>query len=137
MRGWSARTLGPGNFHNSSGSIDFMKQSGDIKLDLNFEARFKLFWKLQVAIFLDGGNIWTIKDYPEQPTGFFRFDTFYKQIAVNYGAGIRLDFDFFVIRVDLGIKLYDPGYPIESERFRTELTWANDFALHFAVGYPF
>ena len=137
MRGWSARTLGPGNFHNSSGSIDFMKQSGDIKLDLNIEARFKLFWKLQIALFVDGGNIWTIKDYPEQPTGYFRFDTFYKQIACNYGVGVRLDFDYFVIRVDLGIKLYDPGYPIPSERFRTELTWANDFALHFAVGYPF
>lgn len=137
MRGWSSRTLGPGNFHNSSGSIDFMKQSGDIKLDLNLEARFKLFWKLQLALFVDAGNIWTIKDYPEQPTGYFRFDTFYKQIACNYGAGLRLDFEYFIIRVDMGIKLYDPGYPVVSERFRTELSWSNDFAFHFAVGYPF
>ena len=137
MRGWSARKLGPGNFYNSSGSIDFMKQSGDIKFDLNLEARFRLIWKLEAAIFVDAGNIWTIRDYAEQPTGVFRWNEFYKQIACNYGVGLRLDFDFFVIRVDMGIKLYDPGYPIESERWRTDLTWRNDFALHFAVGYPF
>ena len=137
MRGWSARRLGPGNFYNSSGSIDFMKQSGDIKLDLNLEARFRLIWKLEAAVFVDAGNIWTIRDYAEQPTGVFRWNEFYKQIACNYGAGLRLDFDFFVIRVDLGIKLYDPGYPVKSERWRTELTWKNDFALHFSVGYPF
>jgi outer membrane protein assembly factor BamA len=137
MRGWSARRLGPGNFNNSTGSIDFMKQSGDIKLDLNLEARFRLVWKLEAAIFLDAGNIWTIREYTEQPTGAFKWNEFYKQIACNYGAGLRLDFDFFVIRVDLGIKLYDPGFPIKSERWRTELTWKNDFALHFAVGYPF
>ena len=137
MRGWSARRLGPGNFYNNSGSIDFMKQSGDIKLDLNLEARFRLIWKLEAALFLDAGNIWTIRDYAEQPTGVFRWNEFYKQIACNYGAGLRLDFDFFVIRVDMGIKLYDPGYPIKNERWRTELSWKNDFALHFAVGYPF
>ena len=137
MRGWSARRLGPGNFNNSSGSIDFMKQSGDIKLDLNLEARFRLVWKLETALFIDAGNIWTIRDYAEQPTGLFRWNEFYKQIACNYGLGLRLDFDFFVVRVDMGIKLYDPGYPIKSERWRTELSWRNDFALHFAVGYPF
>ena len=137
MRGWSARRLGPGNFKNNSGSIDFMKQSGDIKFDLNLEARFRLIWKLEAALFLDAGNIWTIHDYAEQPTGAFRWNEFYKQIACNYGVGLRLDFDFFVIRVDMGIKLYDPGYPIENERWRTDLTWKNDFALHFAVGYPF
>ena len=137
MRGWSARRLGPGNFNNNSGSIDFMKQSGDIKLDLNLEARFRLVWKLEAALFLDAGNIWTIRDYAEQPTGVFHWNEFYKQIACNYGAGLRLDFDFFVIRVDMGIKLYDPGYPIKNERWRTELSWRNDFALHFAVGYPF
>lgn len=137
MRGWSARRLGPGNFNNNSGSIDFMKQSGDIKFDLNLEARFRLVWKLEAALFLDAGNIWTIRNYPEQPSGMFMWNEFYKQIACNYGAGIRLDFDFFVIRVDMGIKLYDPSYPIVSERWRTELTWRDDFALHFAVGYPF
>lgn len=136
MRGWSARTLGPGNFYNSSGSIDYMKQSGDIKLDLNLEARFKLIWKLETAFFVDAGNIWTIQDYEEQPTGYFQWGEFYKQIACSYGMGLRLDFSFFVIRVDFGIKLYDPGQANISDRWRTNLT-ADDFAFHFAVGYPF
>lgn len=136
MRGWTARALGPGNFRNTSGSIDFMRQSGDIKLDFNLEARFHLFWKLETALFVDAGNIWTIKDYAEQPTGVFRFDTFYQQIALDYGVGLRLNFDFFVIRLDLGIKLYDPGRT-KDERWRTDLTWSDDFAIHFAVGYPF
>lgn len=136
MRGWTARALGPGNFRNTSGSIDFMRQSGDIKLDFNIEARFHLFWKFESAIFVDAGNIWTIKDYAEQPTGVFRFDTFYKQIALDYGIGLRLNFDFFVVRLDMGIKLYDPGRMV-NDRWRTDLTWKDDFALHFAVGYPF
>lgn len=136
MRGWTARALGPGNFKNTSGSIDFMRQSGDIKLDFNLEARFHLFWKLETALFVDAGNIWTIKDYAEQPTGVFKFNNFYKQIALDYGVGLRLNFDFFVVRLDLGIKLYDPGRNA-NERWRTELSWQEDFALHFAVGYPF
>ena len=136
MRGWTARALGPGNFRNTSGSIDFMRQSGDIKLDLNFEARFHLFWKLETALFVDAGNIWTIRDYAEQPTGVFKFDNFYKQIALDYGIGLRLNFDFVIIRLDMGIKLYDPGRTT-NERWRTDLTWNDDFALHFAVGYPF
>lgn len=136
MRGWTARALGPGNFRNTSGSIDFMRQSGDIKFDFNLEARFHLFWKLETALFLDAGNIWTIKDYPEQPTGVFKFNEFYKQIALDYGVGLRLNFDFFVVRLDLGVKLYDPGRN-KNDRWRTDLTWQDDFALHFAVGYPF
>ena len=136
MRGWTARALGPGNFRNTSGSIDFMRQSGDIKLDFNLEARFHLFWKLETAVFVDAGNIWTIKDYAEQPTGVFKFDNFYKQIALDYGIGLRLNFDFFIVRLDLGVKLYDPGRN-RNDRWRTDLTWQDDFALHFAVGYPF
>lgn len=136
MRGWTARALGPGNFRNTSGSIDFMRQSGDIKLDFNLEARFHLFWKLETALFVDAGNIWTIKDYAEQPTGVFKFDNFYKQIALDYGIGLRLNFGFFIVRLDMGVKLYDPGRA-EHERWRTDLTWKDDFALHFAIGYPF
>lgn len=136
VRGWAVRTLGPGRYANN-GDIDYMNQSGDIRLDLNAELRFKLFWKIYGALFLDAGNIWTIKDYDEQPGGYFRFSTFYKEIACSYGIGIRADFDYFVIRLDMGVKLYEPSGTTTSERWRTDLTWKNDFALHFAVGYPF
>lgn len=136
VRGWAVRTLGPGHYANS-GSVDYMNQSGDIRLDLNAELRFKLFWKIYGALFVDAGNIWTIKDYEEQAGGYFQFSTFYKEIACSYGIGIRADFDYFVIRLDMGVKLYEPSGTTTSERWRTDLTWQNDFALHFAVGYPF
>ncbi len=136
VRGWSVRTLGPGRYANG-GYIDYMNQSGDIRLDLNAEMRFKLFWKIYGALFIDAGNIWTIKDYEEQPGGYFQWSTFYKEIACSYGIGIRADFDYFVIRLDMGVKLYEPSGTTTSQRWRTDLNWKDDFALHFAVGYPF
>ncbi|MDD3405525.1 MAG: outer membrane protein assembly factor [Sphingobacteriia bacterium] len=137
LRGWSVRSLGPGSYKNTSGYIDYMNQSGDIKLDLNVEARFKLFWKLEGAAFIDAGNIWTIKEYAEQPNGQFQWNEFYKQIGCSYGIGLRLNFDFFIIRVDMGLKLYDPCYETREERWRSSFNWKDDVAFHFAVGYPF
>lgn len=137
VRGWSVRSLGPGSFKSEGRNIDFMLQSGDIKLDLNVEYRTKLFWKLQGAAYIDAGNIWTFRDYVDQPGGQFRFNRFYKEIAVSYGLGIRLDFDFFVLRFDTGMKAVNPAsegkdrYPLVHPSFR------RDFAFHFAVGYPF
>lgn len=136
VRGWGVRTLGPGSFRTEDTRIDFNNQSGDIKLDLNIEYRAKLVSVLEGALFLDAGNIWTIRDYETQPGGAFRFDSFYNQIAVAYGIGLRLNFSFFVFRVDYGLKLYDPALP-RQERWRTKPTWKDDMALHFAIGYPF
>lgn len=137
VRAWSVRTLGPGSYANSSLGIDFMNQSGDIKLDLNVEYRSYLFWKLHGALFVDAGNIWTLRKYENQPGGQFQFDKFYKEIALGYGVGVRADFDYFVLRLDLGIKAYDPALTgKEAWRFvRPELK--QDFTLNFAVGYPF
>jgi outer membrane protein assembly factor BamA len=135
VRGWSARGLGPGSF---AGDGNFLNQSGDIKLDASIEYRTRLFWKFRGAVFIDAGNIWTIREYDSQPGGTFRWNKFYKQIAVAYGIGLRLDLDFFILRFDGGMKainpVYDSGklrYPIAHPRF------GRDFAFHFAVGYPF
>ena len=87
-------------------NTNLLDQSGDIKLDASIEYRSKLFWKFQGAIFVDAGNIWTIRDYDNQPGGVFKFDKFYKQIAVAYGLGLRLDLDFFILRFDGGIDVY-------------------------------
>lgn len=136
VRGWSVRTLGPGNY-SSENLNDFVKQSGDIKLLMNLEYRTKLFWKLEAAVFLDAGNIWTIKNYVSQPNGQFRFIKFYKQIALAYGVGLRFDFNYFLIRFDLGMKAYNPTLP-KADRWRYhDVTWKDDFAFHFAIGYPF
>ena len=136
VRGWSARSLGPGSY-NAGTKVDYMKQSGDIKLDLNIEYRTKLVWLLELAAFIDAGNIWTLKD-EGQVGGQFKFDQFYKQIALSYGIGLRLNFDYFVIRLDWGIKAFDPSRG-DGERWRFVPGWniLKDTALHFAVGYPF
>ena len=107
VRGWSVRNLGPGSF---AGDGNFMNQSGDIKLDASIEYRTRLFWKFRGAAFIDAGNIWTIREYENQPGGVFEFDKFYKQIAVAYGLGLRLDLDFFVLRFDGGMKAINPKY---------------------------
>ncbi len=135
VRGWSVRELGPGSF---SGDGNFLNQTGDIKFDANIEYRTRLFWKFQGALFIDAGNIWTLRNYDDQPGGQFKFDKFYKQIAVAYGLGLRLDLDFFILRLDGGMKAINPMY--ERGRNRYPITHPNfdrDFAFHFAVGYPF
>jgi outer membrane protein assembly factor BamA len=135
VRGWSVRSLGPGSMRKDSAS--FATQAGDIRLDANLEYRAKLFWKFELATFIDAGNIWTIRSYPGQQEGKFEFKEFYKEIAFSYGIGLRLDFDFFLIRFDTGFKVYDPQ--AEGPR-RWAITYPNfhsNFAWHFAVGYPF
>ena len=136
VRGWGVRTLGPGAYDAKNSVTDFINQCGDIRLDLSIEYRAKLFWVLEGALFVDAGNIWTIKDYPNQPGGQFKFDKFYKQIAAAYGLGLRMDFTYFLLRLDLGFKAYNPAmnqerWPIIHPR------WGRDANFHFAVGYPF
>lgn len=135
VRGWSVRDLGPGAF---PGDGNFMNQSGDIKLDASIEYRSKLFWKFQGAAFIDAGNIWTIREYENQKGGVFKFNKFYKQIAVAYGLGLRLDLDFFVLRFDGGMKAINPVHKTKKEQYPIiHPDFKRDFAFHFAVGYPF
>lgn len=138
VRGWGVRELGPGSFHGTDGRIDFINQTGDLKLDLNAEYRTYLFWKFNGALFIDAGNIWTLRNYKEQPGGQFKFDKFYKQIAVAYGLGLRLNFSYFILRFDFGMKAINPAYDDNKEHyaiFHPDLS--RDFTFHFAVGLPF
>ena len=138
VRGWSVRSLGPGSFRGTDGRIDFINQTGDMKFDLNLEYRTKLFWKFNGAAFVDAGNIWTLRNYAEQPGGQFKFSEFYKQIAVAYGLGIRLNFDYFVLRFDMGMKAVNPAYEDSHEHYAfLHPSLKRDFSFHFAVGLPF
>ena len=138
VRGWSVRGLGPGRYCGNDGAIDFINQTGDMKLDLNAEYRTNLFWKLGAAVFIDAGNIWTLRNYSEQPGGQFKLNEFYKQIAVAYGVGFRLNFDFFILRFDMGMKAINPAYKTTREHFPIlHHDMGRDFAFHFAVGMPF
>ncbi len=137
VRGWSVRSLGPGSYKGTEGNMNYINHSGDIKLDVNLEYRTHLFWKFNGAAFIDAGNIWNIRDYEGQEEGTFRFNRFYKQLAVAYGLGLRFDLDYLIIRFDGGMKAVNPmktgkdKYPFLRPKF------SRDFAFHFAVGYPF
>ena len=136
VRGWGVRTLGPGSFNSNDSLINFIRQCGDIRFDINLEYRAKLFWVVELGLFMDAGNIWTIKDYKNQEGGVFKFNKFYEQIAAAYGAGIRLDFKYFLVRVDMGMKAFNPAsgqehWPLLHPKFK------RDSEFHFSVGYPF
>lgn len=138
VRGWSVRDLGPGSYRGRDGKVDFVNQTGNMKLDLSIELRTYLFWKLHGACFIDAGNVWNTRSYPDMAGALFRFDEFYRQIAVAYGLGLRLNFDYFILRLDGGMKAINPSephgrlhYPLIHPHFH------RDFTLHFAVGLPF
>ncbi|MCC8175308.1 MAG: BamA/TamA family outer membrane protein [Bacteroidales bacterium] len=136
VRGWNVRALGPGSYDARNTASAFIHQCGDIQLEMSAEYRMKLFWVLEAGLFVDAGNIWTIHNYESQPGGFFRFDEFYKQIAAAYGVGLRFDFTYFLLRLDLGMKAHNPAkgqepWPLIHPR------WGRDATIHFAVGYPF
>lgn len=136
VRGWAVRTLGPGAFRSINSVSDFMDQCGDIRFIMSAEYRAKLFWIVEMGAFIDIGNIWTIGNYANQPDGVFRFNSFYRQLAAAYGLGVRLDFDYFLLRFDLGMKAHNPAagtepWPLLHPR------WGRDRAFHFSIGYPF
>jgi hypothetical protein len=137
IRAWQVRSLGPGSSVPKDST--FLNQTGDIKLEANAEYRFKLFWILEGAVFLDAGNIWTYKDDPARPGSQFRLKTFYKDIAVGTGAGLRFDFKFVIGRVDLGMKLRDPSVNSGSKwiALNRAYNFKDDFALVIGIGYPF
>lgn len=137
VRGWGVRELGPGSMYKKDDT--FYDHSGDIKFDAGVEYRSKIFWVLELGAFIDAGNIWTIKEYPDQPGGQFKFDQFYKEIAMAWGLGLRLDFDFVLIRLDCGWKAYDPANNPESTKWpiKDPLKLKKNTSWHIAVGYPF
>ena len=139
VRGWSVRSLGPGRYRDKDGNINFITQTGDLKLDLNLEYRAHLFWKFGGALFVDAGNIWTLRDYPDQPGGQFKLRRILKDMAVSYGLGLRLNFDYFIIRFDLGMKAVNPAFETDDEEHFPIIhpRLKRDLAFHFAVGLPF
>lgn len=138
VRGWSVRSLGPGSYTGADGRINFINQTGDVRLDLNAEWRTYLFWKFNGALFVDAGNIWTLREYKDQPGGQFKFSTFLSQIAASYGLGLRLNFDYFILRFDMAMKAVNPVHETEKQHFPIiHPDFSRDFTFHFAVGLPF
>ncbi|WP_449406493.1 translocation and assembly module lipoprotein TamL [Pararhodonellum marinum] len=147
IRAWLPRRLGPGSFTpavREDGTFDYrFEQPGDILLEAMFEYRQKLFGYFDGAVFVDAGNIWTFPGGTSREGGEFRVDRFYKEIAVGTGVGVRMDFEFLVIRLDMGIKAYDPARP-EGERwildnlsFNRPLGERGQTVFNVGIGYPF
>ncbi len=137
IRAWQVKNLGPGSY-NDLEETAFPNQTGDVKLEANMEYRFKLFWKMEAALFMDVGNIWSLSNEDDREGAGFEFSRFYKELAVGTGVGTRFVFSFFIFRFDLGIPLRNP-YPIEGA------TWlpgnagisGKDLTFNLAIGYPF
>ena len=128
MRGWQARTLGPGDSMQSQ-IFTIPSQTGDFKLEADVEFRFKMFWKIEGALFAEAGNVWNLKSE--------KLDLL-RTIAADWGFGVRINLDLIVARLDLGVKAYDPGRDV-GQRWIGPSQWLNtqSLALHFGIGYPF
>lgn len=139
MRGWQARTLGPG----AGPMYDYFvipSQVADAKFEFNVEYRFPMFWKIEGAAFVDVGNIYNIfrnTQYaaPDVYKSAFSFDHL-ESLAANWGVGLRLNLDFIVIRVDAGLRFHDPQYEKRWVEFKRMFS-KNGAAIHFGIGYPF
>lgn len=136
VRAWPVRSLGPGSFKASPD--DYPNQTADIKLEGNLEYRFKLISFMEGALFVDAGNIWAINEKDNREGALFKFNSFYKQIALGTGAGLRFDLSYFIFRLDVGMKLRDPADPQHHGWIPWNRSYkGNDFNFTFAIGYPF
>ncbi|MDH3243219.1 MAG: BamA/TamA family outer membrane protein [Saprospiraceae bacterium] len=142
IRAFRIRSVGPGTYRPDEFNLgSYFDQAGDIRLEGNLEYRFSIVSIVKGAIFIDAGNVWLKKENQALPGGKFT-STWWKELAVGTGFGLRFDIDFFVIRFDLATPLRKPYLP-ENER------WGNTFAIgdktwrrenlifNFAIGYPF
>jgi outer membrane protein insertion porin family len=154
IRAFPARSLGPGtyNVRQYSDSVQFIDQRADIKLEGNIEYRFDIIKMLKGAVFLDGGNIWLLKQVHPDSAGYrdggsFHANTFLKQLAVGTGLGLRFDFSFFVLRLDIAFPLRKPWLvndPVDNDPWVIDnidfgsKTWRKEnLIFNIAIGYPF
>ena len=135
LRGWQARTVGPGCSPRDT-SFVIPNQTGDMKLEANIEYRFDMFWKVAGAVFVDAGNVWTLNKEGSDELSAFRWNNLGESIAANWGVGARLNLGFLLLRVDMGMKIHDPA---REQKWVSPGKWLNrdNYALHFGVGYPF
>lgn len=135
VRAWHVRDLGPGSY-SGSGPTKFPNRTADIKLEANIEYRFKLFWILEGALFVDAGNIWSVNPDAERIGAKFSWDSFLEEIAVGPGIGVRMDFSFFILRTDFGFQFRDPAKP-RGKRWVFLHEALQPPVFNIAIGYPF
>lgn len=137
IRAFTVRSIGPGSYLSSSGQrYGYYDQTGTFKLEWNLEYRFPIIGIVNGAVFLDTGNIWLLKNDPDRPGGKLEMRTFWKDIAVGTGAGIRVDINMFIVRGDLGIGIHAP-YDTGKRGYYNMKSFGRSLAFHLAIGYPF
>ena len=134
LRAWPIYNLGPGSYQGEREML--FDRYGDIKLETNIEYRFAIYRFWHAGIFLDAGNVWFMRDNPDFPGGVFRFDRFVSDLAAGTGLGLRLDFNFFVVRVDAAFPLRDPSLPANEKWIRHWPGW-QQWNFNLGIGYPF
>jgi len=133
IRAWSPRTIGPGRYTETT-ALKYPNSTGDIKFEVNAEYRFRMFWKLEGALFAETGNVWEINKEEDRPGANFEWNRALADLAVGSGLGFRFNFGFFLARFDLGLKLRYPGEQwIPGRRSFTH----NDLGYNIAIDYPF
>ncbi|MBN2762468.1 MAG: BamA/TamA family outer membrane protein, partial [Bacteroidales bacterium] len=136
IRAWRTRELGPGSSRPDN-ILEYPNQVADMKLEANFEYRFKVIWKLEGAFFVDAGNIWSISQ-TDNDSAMFAWNRFYKEIALCTGLGFRFDFNFFLLRFDLAVKMRDPAEEDKKRWIPTNRGFKrDDLKIQFGIGYPF
>ncbi len=141
IRAWPARRLGPGSLSDSLQNS--ANQIGELKIEANIEYRFDITKLFKGAFFVDAGNTWLNNANAQLPGAEFNFNSFYKQVAVGMGMGLRIDVHFFVLRLDLGIPVRKPWYT-DGQQWQfnnfnlNSATWRREnLILNLAFGYPF
>lgn len=138
LRGFPANAVGPGSYSppDSIQNIFYLQQGGEIKFEANLEYRFTMFKFLKGAVFVDAGNVWLNKANKDAPGGEIKWNKLFKELALSTGAGVRLDLDFFVLRLDIGIPLRSPALPEDKRWIVQDLRFRN-VMFNLAFGYPF
>lgn len=134
LRAWQVRSIGPGSFRDTLGRrYDLI---GDIKLEWNVEYRLRVYKLFETAFFLDAGNVWLRKPDPSLLNGEFRFNRFYKEIALGAGVGLRLNFDYFIVRLDAAHPLHDPSF-MPGDRWAFDQLMLSRLNFNLGIAYPF
>lgn len=137
IRAFTVRSLGPGSYRPPKDMVNgYFDQTGTFKFEFNTELRFPILGALHGATFIDCGNIWLLKNDPQRPGGELRASTFWKDLALGTGVGLRYDLDILIIRADLGIGIHAP-YKTDRSGYYNMPSFGKSLAFHLAIGYPF
>lgn len=139
LRGFPARSVGPGSYAGAQVENLLIDQVGDLRFEANLEYRFTLTGMFKAALFADAGNVWLINDDPQRPGGKFVAGEFLRELAVDAGIGLRIDPEVIVVRLDLAAPLRRPDLPRGDRWVFDDLdaSWRRNFILNIAIGYPF